>query len=227
MFDGLKTEQEIWKNCINMILSLLEDSLFNDLNPTPKDATHILEYLKDDRESTTSSPPTTPSFKRKRSTSGADFERKMQKLSSSLANDIARSLSVGDGDNDQEMNFEVTKPNGDLENPVPTLRRISLSGTNQPSPCSIEQWKRRQADNHNVSFEKYIEVSEESQKLLRKELENLQTPNQTFEQLSTHLRQVLKLADELSGDHTLNFMVSWSFFFFFVFVFAIYFSHYC
>ncbi|CAO3671459.1 unnamed protein product [Rhizopus stolonifer] len=99
MFNGLRIEQDIWKDCINMIISLLEDSLFNDLNPTPN-GTQNLDWLKDDRDSTTSSPPTTPSAKRKRSTSESAFERKMQKLSSSLANDIARSLSVDDGNDD-------------------------------------------------------------------------------------------------------------------------------
>jgi hypothetical protein len=52
MFDGLRTEQDIWKNCINMIISLLEDSLFNDLNPTSKNDAQRLDWLKDDYEIT-------------------------------------------------------------------------------------------------------------------------------------------------------------------------------
>ncbi|CAO3671455.1 unnamed protein product [Rhizopus stolonifer] len=103
------------------------------------------------------------------------------------------------------MNFDFNKLNGIQDNPIPTLRRISLSGTSQPSPYSIEQWLRQQAEAHGISFEKYLEISNEKQKLLRNELEILQTPNQTFEQLGEHLRKVLNLADELSSNQTLSF----------------------
>lgn len=138
----------------------------------------------------------------------------MQKLSSSLANDIARSLSVDDDDEDMGFQFTKRTQRHQEDNPMPTLRRISLSGTSNPCSYSLEQWMRQQAEMYRIPLFKYKELSDEKQKELRKELELLQTPNQTFDQLREHLCKVLKLADELGGDHTLNFTVRFDFFVF-------------
>ncbi|CAO3665307.1 unnamed protein product [Rhizopus microsporus] len=186
-----------------MILTLLEDNVFSD--STPKADAQRLDLSKDDQGSLVSSTPTTPSFKRKRSVSEVVHERKMQKLSSSLANDIARSLSVDDDDEDMGFQFTKRTQRHQEDNPMPTLRRISLSGTSNPCSYSLEQWMRQQAEMYHIPLFKYKELSDEKQKELRKELDLLQTPNQTFDQLREHLCRVLKLADELGGDHTLNF----------------------
>lgn len=94
------------------------------------------------------------------------------------------------------------------ENPMPALRRISLSGTlNPPSASSMEQWLKLQAQNHNIPFSEYSALFHDKQKLLRREIELVQRPDQSFDSLRDHLSKVLRLADELSGDHTLPFVV--------------------
>ncbi|KAG1076973.1 hypothetical protein G6F42_025160 [Rhizopus arrhizus] len=93
------------------------------------------------------------------------------------------------------------------ENPMPALRRISLSGTlNPPSASSMEQWLKLQAQNHNIPFSEYSALFHDKQKLLRREIELVQRPDQPFDSLRDHLSKVLRLADELSGDHTLPFV---------------------
>lgn len=161
----------------------------------------------------TLSAPNSPSsltMKRKRSFSDSIQDRKQQKLSSNLANDIARSLSVSMED-DVDMSIQATvniysKPLHE-ENPVPTLRRISMSGSSNPSASSMAQWLEKQAQIHCVPLSEYKSLFDEKQKLLRQQLELLQTPNQPFESIREHLSKVLRLADDLSGDHTLSFNV--------------------
>lgn len=142
-------------------------------------------------------------MKRKRSFSETAQDRKLQKLSSSLANDIARSLSVDDV---PSLEYKVKNNNG--ENPIPALRRISLTGTANPTSLHLEQWLSLQANMHNISVAEYQTLFDDKQKSLRHHLDLLQLPNQTFETLRENLSKVLQLADELSGDHTLAFTVS-------------------
>jgi hypothetical protein len=149
-------------------------------------------------------------IKRKRSFSDSIQDRKQQKLSSNLANDIARSLSVSMED-DIDMSSQATiniysKPLYE-ENPVPTLRRISMSGSSNRSTSTITQWLEIQAQNLTIPLTDYKILFNEKQKLLRQQLELLQTPNQPFESIREHLSKVLRLADDLSGDHTLSFNV--------------------
>jgi hypothetical protein len=152
-------------------------------------------------------------MKRKRSCSETAQDRKSQKLSSSLANDIARSLSVSMEDDVDMTNHPISvysKPLDEEENPVPTLRRISMSGTlktTSSSTSSMEQWLELQARNHNIAISEFKSLYNEKQKLLRQQLELLQSPDQPFELLREHLSKVLRIADELSGDHTLSFSV--------------------
>lgn len=157
--------------------------------------------------------PSNQSIKRKRSFTESAQDRKLQKLSSSLANDIARSLSVSMDDVDMTASAQphpfvaYNKPLNE-ENPMPALRRISLSGTlHPPSASSMEQWLKLQAQQHNIPLSEYSTVFQDKQKLLRKELELLQRPDQSFDSLRDHLSKVLRLADELSGDHTKPFIV--------------------
>lgn len=155
--------------------------------------------------------PSNHSIKRKRSFTESAQDRKLQKLSSSLANDIARSLSVSMDDVDMTTPHQpfvaYNKPLNE-ENPMPALRRISLSGTlSPPSASSMEQWLKLQAQNHNIPFSEYNALFHDKQKLLRNQLELLQRPDQSFDSLRDHLSKVLRLADELSGDHTKPFIV--------------------
>lgn len=157
--------------------------------------------------------PSNQSVKRKRSFTESAQDRKLQKISSSLANDIARSLSVSMDDIDMAANTQphplvvYNKPLNE-ENPMPALRRISMSGILNPSPTSnLEQWLKLQAQNHNIPFSEFNAVFLDNQKLLRNQLELLQKPDQSFDSLRDHLSKVLRLADELSGDHTLPFNV--------------------
>ncbi|KAI7890106.1 uncharacterized protein EV154DRAFT_512484 [Mucor mucedo] len=147
-------------------------------------------------------------MKRKRSFSDSIQDRKQQKLSSNLANDIARSLSMS-MDDDVDMASQpainvYSKPLNE-ENPVPTLRRISMSGSSNSSTRPLTQWLEKQAQIHGVSLTDYKNLFDEKQKLLRQQLELLQKPDQPFESIREHLSKVLRLADDLSGDHTVSF----------------------
>lgn len=148
-------------------------------------------------------------LKRKRSISESIQDRKQQKLSSNLANDIARSLSMSmDDDVDMASQSTINIYNKPLEeeNPVPTLRRISMSGSTNPS-TPLTQWLEKQAQMHGIPLADYKNLFIEKQKLLRQQLELLQKPNQPFESIREHLSKVLRLADDLSGDHTVSFNV--------------------
>lgn len=155
--------------------------------------------------------PSNQSIKRKRSFTESTQDRKIQKLSSSLANDIARSLSVSMDDVDMPTapaaaSFTVyNKPRS--ENPMPALRRISLSGTLNPIASSIDQWLDSQAQQHHIPLADFKRLFHEKQKALRQEIDLLQTPDQPFDMLRDHLSKVLRLANELGGDHTLPFTV--------------------
>ncbi|GAA5795177.1 hypothetical protein HPULCUR_000531 [Helicostylum pulchrum] len=211
MFNGTRSEQETWNTCVKTILGLLEDSLFNGVVPSTKiDFLASNEYLKKNASTETLSTPQSPSsytMKRKRSFTDSAQDRKQQKLSSNLANDIARSLSVSIED-DVDMSSQpinvYCKPI-DQENPVPTLRRISLSGTMNHSSSSLSQWLEKQAQINHMSVPEFKSLFHEKQKLLRQHLELLQVPNQPFDSIREHLSKVLRLADDLSGDHTISF----------------------
>jgi hypothetical protein len=157
--------------------------------------------------------PSNQSLKRKRSFTESAQDRKLQKLSSSLANDIARSLSVSMDDVDMTTApvaaaFNVyNKPLHD-EHPMPALRRISLSGTLHPIASSLDQWLDSQAQQHHIPLSEFKSLFHQKQKALRKEIELLQIPDQPFDMLRDHLSKVLRLANELSGDHSLPFTVS-------------------
>lgn len=111
--------------------------------------------------------------------------------------------------NTQSQPFVVYNKPLNEENPMPALRRISMSGILNPSSTStLEQWLKLQAQSRNIPFSEFKTVFLEQQKLLRNELELLQKPDQSFDSLRDHLSKVLRLADELSGDHTLPFNVS-------------------
>ncbi|CEP18881.1 hypothetical protein [Parasitella parasitica] len=214
MFDGLHSESDAWINCVKVVLGLLEDSFLSGTTPTTK-ISFNQDWVKNNGSTETLSTPGSPSnqsIKRKRSFTETAQDRKLQKLSSSLANDIARSLSVSMDDVDmtassQPHSFTVHKKPLDEENPMPTLRRISLSGTlNPPLTSTTEQWLKLQARNHNRPFSEFNAIFTDKQNSLRNELELLQKPGQSFESLRDHLSTVLRLADELSGDHTLPFV---------------------
>lgn len=155
-------------------------------------------------------------MKRKRSFSDSAQDRKQQKLSSNLANDIARSLSVSMEDDVDMSSHPINvycKPI-DQENPVPTLRRISLSGTMNHSSSSLSQWLEKQAQVNHMSVAEFKSLFLEKQKLLRQHLELLQMPNQPFDSIREHLSKVLRLADDLSGDRTIPFSVCMIYFIF-------------
>lgn len=161
------------------------------------------------------SPSSNYTMKRKRSLSDSIEDRKLQKLSSSLADDIARSLSVSMEDDVDMSNHPINVYNrpslDEEENPVPTLRRISMSGsTNKTSNMisSMDQWLEVQAQKNHIPIPEFKTLFHEKQKLLRHELESLQAPNQPFESIREHLSKVLRIADELSGDHALSFNVN-------------------
>ncbi|KAL7318461.1 hypothetical protein PS15m_001704 [Mucor circinelloides] len=212
MFNSLRSEKDAWTNCVKVVLGLLEDSLLNGSVPNSK-INFNQDWLKNNGSTETLSTPGSPSnqsTKRKRSFAESAQDRKLQKLSSSLANDIARSLSVSMDDVDMTAPahpFVVYNKPLNEENPMPALRRISLSGTlNPPSASSMEQWLKLQAQNHNIPFSEYSALFHDKQKLLRREIELVQRPDQSFDSLRDHLSKVLRLADELSGDHTLPFV---------------------
>ncbi|KAI9482973.1 MAG: hypothetical protein EXX96DRAFT_126320 [Benjaminiella poitrasii] len=219
MFNGLRSEHDAWTTCIKVILGLLEDSLLKGALPSTKIKFNEenREWLKFNESTDTLSAPDSPSsynLKRKRSFSNSAQDRKLQKLSSSLANDIARSLSVSLDDIDMTTTsplpaqpFNIyTKPVNE-ENPMPALRRISMSGTLNPtSASSLEQWLELQAQKNHMPFIEYKHRFNDKQKELRQELDLLQKPDQHFEALRDHLSKVLRLANELSGDHTLPFI---------------------
>lgn len=99
----------------------------------------------------------------------------------------------------------------DEENPVPTLRRISMSGTRKPTTVSsLEQWLELQAQNHNLPLADFKNIFHDKQKQLRKQLEQLQSLNHSFDTLRENLSKLLRLADDLSGDHTLAFVVRYA-----------------
>ncbi|KAI7907706.1 uncharacterized protein BX663DRAFT_491793 [Cokeromyces recurvatus] len=102
--------------------------------------------------------------------------------------------------------FNYNKPLNE-ENPMPALRRISMSGTLNPTTASsLEQWLELQAQKNNIPLIEFKHLFNDKQKQLRKELELLQKPDQEFESLRDHLSKVLRIANELSGDHTLPFI---------------------
>ncbi|KAL0139619.1 hypothetical protein V8B55DRAFT_1525756 [Mucor lusitanicus] len=212
MFNSLRSEKDAWANCVKVVLGLIEDSLLNGTVPNAK-VNFNQDWLKNNGSTETLSTPGSPSnhsIKRKRSFTESAQDRKLQKLSSSLANDIARSLSVSMDDMDMTTPHQpfvaYNKPLNE-ENPMPALRRISLSGTlSPPSASSMEQWLKLQAQNHNIPFSEYNALFHDKQKLLRNQLELLQRPDQSFDSLRDHLSKVLRLADELSGDHTKPFI---------------------
>lgn len=215
MFNGLRSEQEAWTSCVKIILGLLEDSLLNGAVPNTKInfSEDSKDWLRNSNGSTeTLSTPESPNnyhTKRKRSFSDTAQDRKLQKLSSSLANDIARSLSVSMED-DVDMtthSFSDYSKHLDEADPVPTLRRISMSGTSKPAlVSSLQQWLEMQAQKHNLPLAEFKNIFNDKQKQLRKQLEQLQSLHQSFDTLRENLSKVLRLADDLSGDHTLSFI---------------------
>lgn len=114
-------------------------------------------------------------------------------------------------DDDVEMtthSFSDYSKHLDETDPVPTLWRISMSGTSKPaSVSSLQQWLEMQALKHNLPLAEFKNIFNEKQKQLRKQLEQLQSLHQSFDTLRENLSKVLRLADDLSGDHTLSFIV--------------------
>lgn len=153
--------------------------------------------------------PNNYSIKRKRSFNDTLQDRKIQKLSSSLANDIARSLSVSMDDVD--MSPPAALPSSTAytkQDPMPALRRISLSGTLNPQHIfTLDQWLEQQARQRNIPLQEHKQAFHDKQKTLRYHLDQLQRPDQSFNTLRDTLSKVLQIADELSGDHSLPFIV--------------------
>ncbi|KAI8390054.1 hypothetical protein BD560DRAFT_379781 [Blakeslea trispora] len=211
MYYSSRSDQDAWTSCVRVILGLLEDSLLNGSTPSNRINLEGTWLQKNTSTESLSAPasPTTQSIKRKRSFSDYEQDRKLQKLSSNLANDIARSLSMSMDDVDMSLSPQPplvsdfhTKPQE--EYPVPTLRRISLSGNSTSNP-SIEQWLDIQAHRHQMNIMDYKQLFQEKQASLRDEIDLLQQPDQSFESIRDHLTRVLRLADELSEDHSLSF----------------------
>lgn len=94
------------------------------------------------------------------------------------------------------------------QDPMPALRRISLSGTLTPHVFTLDQWLEHQAQQKHMILPEYKRVFNENQKHLRYLLEQLQKPDQSFDTLRDTLSKVLQLADEISGDHSLSFIVN-------------------
>ncbi|KAI9026549.1 hypothetical protein CLU79DRAFT_742257 [Phycomyces nitens] len=212
---------------------------------------------------------TYPQPKRKRSVAEDVRDRKMQKISSNLANDIARSLSFTDPDS----NFRSTQDADDIDmllspdtktlsqlpaqpsipplsqpssnighpaesrvyrkcarpfgtrrsgdtamhplasgrdsSPIPTLRRISLSGALLPA-IDLDQWLMMQALRQQISVQDYKLLFQEKKKQLQQCLQKLHTSHpstdtQRYEEIKENLGRILSIADELSGDHSLSF----------------------
>ncbi|KAI8098514.1 uncharacterized protein BX664DRAFT_344659 [Halteromyces radiatus] len=106
MLGGIHLEEDIWANCIAIILGLIEDSLIDDETNYSKKTKHSRK--KNDKGKMGSSalqPMLTPqpsldSLKRKRSFTEDIRDRKLMRMSENLANDMARSLSVIDSSMD-------------------------------------------------------------------------------------------------------------------------------
>ncbi|KAI7864254.1 hypothetical protein BDF14DRAFT_1835905 [Spinellus fusiger] len=183
----------------------------------------------------------------------------MQRISSCLANDIARSLSFHDPTlsstpsaeesrlhKDQDMlhssstSFhprvyrkwthsqlshsmnghstpyqEISPTEEHSFSPLPTLRRISLSGAlNLSSDMDLEKWLMMQAHQQHMSVSAYKALFQEKKQQLHTCLHTLHTLNihhpglditDQYEEIKATLGRILNIADELSGDHLLSF----------------------
>ncbi|KAF7728333.1 hypothetical protein EC973_006274 [Apophysomyces ossiformis] len=287
MLHGVQSEDDIWAECTRIILGLIgnpllsaikaiklyyiEDSLAMEERSMTR-RTKRVQYTNGTRErqryntllsrlafmQTTDSLPDTESVKRKRSFSDNIRDRKIQRLSTNLANDIAKCLSVTDhgegtrpttysGDDVDMMNGNsihqtsattrrnspcrffrkihrqpVSVRNGRRQErvapadrnsfPIPTLRRISLSGSGRTyPPMDLEQWIALQAEKQHISVVEYKQRLYEKQKELHYHLSQLHTTDHSktdteqFRDIRRNLDIILRLADELSGDHSLSF----------------------
>ncbi|KAG0175376.1 hypothetical protein DFQ28_000948 [Apophysomyces sp. BC1034] len=260
MLGGLQTEEDIWADCTKMILGLIEGSLMVEERSMTR-RTKRSHYTSGAREKQrcNNASSETESIKRKRSFSDSVRDRKMQRLSSSLANDIAKSLSVTDHGEEMKSGAhnadDVDMANGNTAHPlspvarraspaltfhrihrqpvslrrrkrqeeltpadtdsfpIPTLRRISLSGAGRTySMINLEQWIGLQAQQQHMSVFEYKQTFYEQHKQLHYHLSQLhagdhtKTDDERFRDIRSNLDIILKLADELSGDHSLSFV---------------------
>ncbi|KAL0094949.1 hypothetical protein F4703DRAFT_1821474 [Phycomyces blakesleeanus] len=284
------SEEDQWSNCIQVILGLLEDNLLDPheirhsskrTNPSHTDDTFERLDRRKEPETLDHTPDrlanTHTQSKRKRSIAEDVRDRKMQKISSNLANDIARSLSFTDPDSNPRSTQDVddiemlitpdtkdpshllqtspalstsnlssihgfpsngcpvsqtqrvyrkcarpfgTRRSGDTamhslasgrdSSPIPTLRRISLSGALSPA-IDLDQWLMMQAHRQQISVQDYKLLFQEKKKQLQQCLQKLHTSHPTnsdtqrYEEIKENLGKILSIADELSGDHSLSF----------------------
>lgn len=202
------------------------------------------------------------SAKRKRSFTDSARDRKMQKISSNLANEVARSLSVSDhttkGSDDADVTMHsameprsprplatprsfrkthrrpaqpqrrgfrlaaMEKENEDTAMTTPTFRRFSLGiNTNnkaiqlQPQlTMDFDQWLKAQAQRQNLNMFEYRQLLQEKQKQLHHYLTLINEPDRTktdaqrYQSIKDNLARIVKIADDLSGDHSFSFSVS-------------------
>ncbi|KAI9313348.1 hypothetical protein BX666DRAFT_1975658 [Dichotomocladium elegans] len=229
-----RSERDVWVDCVKVILSLLEDSL-PELETTNQ-LGYRTEYTRELCDKTNrfahaslthgqgwrSSSPSgsiTNATKRKRSSFlDCSRDRKMQRISSSLANDIARSLTMSDSnsnannnseDNDIIMGTYSSSPNprqSPLSSPqlcrkiIASNRRFSPS----PSPCNTNGARRFTGSKGSFSqglqpsqtmdFEEWLKTQAHRQNL------NLLEYRQLFNEKQKQLHQYLSEID--TADHT-------------------------
>ncbi|CAO3596520.1 unnamed protein product [Absidia cylindrospora] len=157
MLGGVQLEDDIWANCVGIILDLIEDSLVDDENTRSRRPNHIHKQNEKEKSVqaskllTVATQPSTESLKRKRSFSEGLEDRKLKKLSDNLANDIARSLSVADSSMDcAESRRSPAMPSSSyfnhafgsslLPTPIPRISTSFNSITNSTTPLH-ENWK--------------------------------------------------------------------------------------
>ncbi|KAI8376147.1 uncharacterized protein BYT42DRAFT_376430 [Radiomyces spectabilis] len=265
MLGGVRSDDDIWARCANIIITLLEDCFFEEDQQRPKKTKRVpeMDNSKDrvnDLLRSTKEPFLLEmgfaSVKRKRNFCDELRDKKTQKLSYNLANDIARSLSMTDNDperNGNEDDIDMKPSSSDTAasytcrkivrspvirrsssnrgspapsddnhhmdesssadlTPIPTLRRISLSGAmNLNRSIDLSQWLALQAQREGLGIQEYKQLFEEKQSQLHQLLADLNTTHdsqadgQRFHDIKAKLGQILKLADEMSGDHSLCF----------------------
>ncbi|KAI9304819.1 hypothetical protein BJ944DRAFT_79321 [Cunninghamella echinulata] len=151
MQDGLSIIDDTWANCVNIILGLIEDSLFDEENNFTKKPK--AQYKRQENNPFKIQQPLyispTESIKRKRRFSDDGNDRKLQKLSDDLANDIARNLSVSTLDTTMDTNhnqhitvspsrqchssfLNYDQRSSSLSPLLPTLRRMSTNEYHDP-----------------------------------------------------------------------------------------------
>ncbi|KAI9278269.1 hypothetical protein BDA99DRAFT_491687 [Phascolomyces articulosus] len=267
---SIRNEASIWENCVKTILGLLEDS-FDIQNKGITShkrlglqkhyhgkSTHILrsgfQSQQQQQQQLTRSVNNNSNgsymiTKRKRSNFSDNVrDRKMQRISSSLANDIARHLSMTDHENNRpplatpssfgtpdDVDMDTNNNNNNnnsINKPIPPRiykRPIRKSTTilgqlHQPPqlqqlpPASntkmamdFDQWLKQQAQRQNLNILDYRQAFHEKQNQLHHYLTHMdatdytKTNDQRFQLIKENLEHILKIVNELSGDHSIAF----------------------